>query len=96
MELRFGCSLREDSEIFWERVSSEVLSRVCTLPLDFPETVIAGELLASFKKTGRNVGLEDALIASTALSHKCVVVTANVRHFSRVDNLSVENWLEPL
>ncbi len=95
MELRFGCALRSDSEIFWKRITSEVLSRVTILSLDVSETEIAGQLLASFKKSGRLIGLEDVLISSTALSHKCIMVTANVRHFLRVDNLSVENWLEP-
>lgn len=95
MELRFGCALRSDSEIFWKRITSEVLSRVTILPLDVSETEIAGQLLASFKKSGRLIGMEDVLISSTALSHKCIMVTANVRHFLRVDNLSVENWLEP-
>jgi tRNA(fMet)-specific endonuclease VapC len=96
MELRYGCALRRDFEEFWERITSEILSRVSILPLDFPEVAIAGDLLASFKTTGRIIGMEDVLISSTALSHKCIMVTANVRHFSRVDNLSIENWLEPL
>ncbi|MHC1727230.1 MAG: PIN domain-containing protein [Syntrophobacteraceae bacterium] len=95
MELRFGCALRADSEIFWERITSEILSRVSILPLDFSEVTVAGDLLASFKKSGRILGMEDVLISSTALSHKCIMVTANVRHFLGVDNLNVENWLEP-
>jgi predicted nucleic acid-binding protein len=40
-------------------------------------------------------GDEDILIASTALSHKCIKVAANTRHFSVVKSLTVENWLEP-
>lgn len=96
MELRFGCALRGDSGYFWERITSEILSRINILPVDHPEAVIAGDLLASFKKAGQIIGTEDILIASTALSHKCIIVTANVRHFSRVETLKIENWLAPL
>src|SRR6266545_2583928 len=35
----------------------------------------------------------DLRIASIALSRGLVVVTGNVRHFSRVPDLKVENWL---
>jgi predicted nucleic acid-binding protein len=35
----------------------------------------------------------DLRIASIALSRGLVVVTGNVRHFSRVPDLRVENWL---
>lgn len=96
MELRFGSALRKDSEVFWERVTAEILSRVEILPFDFPEAVMAGDLLASFQKTGQLIGMEDILIASTALSHSCIMVTANVRHFLRVGTLKIENWMEPL
>ena len=41
MELRFGSALRRDSEVFWERIASEILSRVSILPLDFPEAPMA-------------------------------------------------------
>lgn len=62
---------------------------------DFAEAVSAGDELSSLKKAGQLLGVEDVLIASTALSHHCVLVTANIRHFSRVDALRTENWLEP-
>lgn len=96
MELRFGSMAREDSGVFWDRITSEILSRVGILPFDLPDAIAAGDILASLKKTGQLLGMEDVLIASTALSHHCVMVTANVRHFSRVETLNVENWFEPL
>jgi tRNA(fMet)-specific endonuclease VapC len=96
MELRFGASLRNDAEIFWEKITEEILSKVTILPIESREAEAAGDLLAFFRKAGLLIGMEDILIASTALSHKCIMVTANTRHFSRVESLNVENWLEPL
>jgi tRNA(fMet)-specific endonuclease VapC len=38
--------------------------------------------------------LEDVLIAASAITNQFTVVTANIRHFSRIKGLEVENWLE--
>ncbi len=95
MELRLGSALRKDFEHFWQRIADEILSRVKILPLDLKEALTAGDLLASLQKTGQLIGIEDVLIAATALHHQCILVTANTRHFTRIGKLAVENWLEP-
>jgi tRNA(fMet)-specific endonuclease VapC len=46
------------------------------------------------RKKGERIGLEDVLIAASALANQYIVVTANIRHFSRIKDLKVENWLE--
>jgi tRNA(fMet)-specific endonuclease VapC len=94
MELRFGSALRQDFEDFWSRIHEEILARVTILPLGFEEALIAGDTLAQLKKAGRPVGIEDVLIAATALNQKCILVTGNTRHFSNIKGLSVENWFE--
>jgi predicted nucleic acid-binding protein len=38
--------------------------------------------------------LEDVLIAASAITNRYTVVTANIRHFSRIKGLQFENWLE--
>ncbi len=94
MELRFGAALRADADVFWDKITEEILSKLTILPLESREAVTAGSLLASFQRAGQMIGTEDILIASTALQQGCVVVTGNIRHFSRVKDLRVENWLE--
>lgn len=94
MELRFGSALREDFEIFWQKISKEIISRVSILPLDEKEVLVAGDILAGLRKAGQTIGLEDVLIAASAISNQYAVVTANTRHFSRIVGLRVENWLE--
>ena len=96
MELRFGSSLREDSKRFWGKVENEIISRVKVLSLGSAEALIAGDILARLRKTGQIIGIEDILIAATALANQCTIVTANVDHFSRIQGLVVENWLAPL
>lgn len=47
------------------------------------------------KAYGDPVGKDkDLIIAATALEHEMIVVTANVRDFERIPNLTIENWLE--
>ncbi len=53
-----------------------------------------GELRSYLEKQGEPIDPNDLLIASHALALDCVVITANVKEFSRVPGLVVENWLE--
>ena len=94
MELRFGSMLREDSDKFWERITKEIISRVNIIQIGAKEALTAGDILAALRKTGQIIGIEDVLIAASALPHQCSLVTANTRHFSRIKGLKVENWLE--
>lgn len=48
-----------------------------------------GTILA---KRGAPIGEFDVLIAAHAASLRCTLVTNNIRHFSRVPGLAVENW----
>jgi tRNA(fMet)-specific endonuclease VapC len=94
MELRFGSALRKDFEIFWQKINKEIISRINILPIGEKEALAAGGILADLRKAGQIIGVEDVLIAATALANQHTVVTANIRHFHRITNLQVENWLE--
>ncbi|HYV40784.1 MAG TPA: type II toxin-antitoxin system VapC family toxin [Thermoanaerobaculia bacterium] len=51
------------------------------------------EIRLQLEKAGKPIGERDLLIAATAKSRRLTVVTRNVREFSRVANLKVEDWL---
>jgi predicted nucleic acid-binding protein len=51
-------------------------------------------ILADLRKKAESIGLEDVLIAASALANQYIVVTANIRHFTRIKGLKVEKWLE--
>ena len=93
MELRYGSSRRPDRESFWERIEREILTRVTILGLGLNEALRAGDLLVHLSRRGELIGLEDLLIGVTALAHNYTVVTAHIRHFQRIPNVRVENWL---
>ena len=52
-----------------------------------------GSLRALTREQGMLIGNNDLLIASHARSIGAVLVTNNIREFSRIPDLTVENWL---
>jgi len=88
-----GSALREDFNEFWEKIYKEIFSTVGIIPIGMDEALAAGDILANLRKTGQIIGIEDIFIAASAITHGFTVVTANVRHFSRIKGLLVENWL---
>ena len=44
-------------------------------------------------KIGMRVDDLDLLIGATALAHDLTMVTENVKHFQRMENLKLENWV---
>ena len=38
-------------------------------------------------------GYQYLLIASTALSNQLILVTDNIKHFDRIEGISIENWI---
>lgn len=55
---------------------------------------VYGVVRSDLEKRGIVIGPYDMQIAAQAISRRLVLVTNNVREFSRVKNLKIENWLE--
>ena len=52
------------------------------------------EIRADLKKKVQLIGANDLMIVAHARSVNAVIVTKNVKDFSRVKGLKVENWME--
>ena len=68
------------------------LSAVPVVDYDGKAAKVYGEIRADLERKGTPVGAMDCLIAAHARSRGDVLVTNNVREFSRVDQLQVEDW----
>ena len=53
-----------------------------------------GKIRAGLEKKGTQIGPLDMMIAGHAMSKGDIVVTNNVKEFSRVRDLKIENWAE--
>lgn len=71
----------------------KILHRFPIVPI--PEDGHAfGRIKARLRQSGRMIDDFDILIAATAIKHGLTVVTDNLKHFSRIDGLTIENWIE--
>lgn len=91
-ELRFGAE-KSGSPRLADRVDL-ILSALDILPLESPADRHYGKIRQQLTRQGIPIGPNDLLIAAQALALDLTVVTANVREFSRVPGLRVENWLD--
>ncbi|MCB9698685.1 MAG: type II toxin-antitoxin system VapC family toxin [Alphaproteobacteria bacterium] len=69
-----------------------LLGVVSVLPFGVEEAKSAATLRARLEQEGTPIGPIDTLIAGTALAHRGVLVTRNVREFGRVPGLAVQDW----
>ena len=64
------------------------------MPFDENAIWAYGELRADLERRGLSIGSLDTMIAAHALSMNAVLVTNNMREFSRVKGLQLDNWIE--
>ena len=53
-----------------------------------------GEIRWELEKQGLRIGDMDIFIAATALEEDLILVTGNVKHFERIPDLKIENWMK--
>lgn len=53
-----------------------------------------GSLRATLEKHGTPIGSLDTLIAAQALSLQSILVTNNLKEFSRIPDLKLDNWVD--
>jgi len=62
-------------------------------PFDFSAAQMYGHTRALLEQQGIPIGSMDLLIAAHALRLGHIVVTHNTRHFARIPNIQLEDWL---
>ncbi len=90
-ELRYGLAKR-NSERLWTEYRSYLENRILILPVDKQVADVFGDLKALMESRGTPRADFDLLIAATALCHRLILVTLNVRHFEDIPGLVVESW----
>ena len=63
------------------------------LPFDEKALWAYGDVRADLERRGLGIGSLDTMIAAHALSLNATLVTNNLREFSRVNGLLLENWV---
>jgi tRNA(fMet)-specific endonuclease VapC len=64
------------------------------LPLTQRVADIAADIYAELRKRGQPIDDIDLLIAGTAIANGLMLITHNLKHFERIDQLEAETWVE--
>lgn len=86
-KLEINVGVGNGQKDFW----NSVFDTLTILPLTEPEIDIASDLIRSLRKENKIIGLQDILIASTALSNQLRMATLNVKDFERIKGLRIIN-----
>lgn len=74
------------------RQIDELTAVVAVIPFGDASARAAARIRTDLEARGTPIGPHDVLIAATALAHRAVLVSRNVRELSRIDGLLVEDW----
>ena len=90
-ELQYG--VHKSSQIQQnQQALDQFLLPLTILPFDADAALSYGQIRAALERQGLPIGSLDTLIAACALSAQLTLVTNNVREFSRVAGLKIEDW----
>jgi tRNA(fMet)-specific endonuclease VapC len=77
-----------------EQALIQFLIPLAMVDFDRASAVAHGKIRAALQSRGTPIGSLDTLIAAHALSLGVTLVTNNIREFSRVPELKLENWAD--
>ena len=93
LELVYGALNSSNPDLNLSRVV-ELSRLIPVLNLGADTAVNYGRIRVHLQRQGSVIGAYDLIIAAHALSLRLTLVTNNVREFSRVAGLTIENWLK--
>ena len=92
-EVYYGLIKASNKTKLLKLFESALLPRATILPFAFSAAKKYGEIRSFLVKQGTPLAHADLQIASIALSMNMILITGNLKHFQRVPQLTVENWL---
>jgi len=90
-ELRYGLALKGSAKLD-AAYAALLKGRFPVLPVDQVVGDVFAEMKATQQRAGKPVADLDLLIAATARTHGLIVATLNIRHFTLIADLVVEDW----
>jgi tRNA(fMet)-specific endonuclease VapC len=91
-ELLYG-ALKKGSARLSGQVRELLIGAVRIVSFDEVSAEVYAALRTTLESTGRPLAEPDLRIAAIAIAHDLTLVTGNTRHFARVPDLVIENWL---
>jgi predicted nucleic acid-binding protein len=92
-ELTYGAHKSNRRDHFLQQFRNRLWPNIRVVPFDYAAAETYGWLRAMLERRGTPLADADLRIASIAVTRQMTLVTGNLRHFSRVPGLTVEDWL---
>jgi len=89
-ELRFGLEKKGSERLFNE--VGDILGKLSIIDFNSSQSEHYGKIRLKLEKAGTPLGDMDMLIAAAALSTGAILVSHNVKHFSKIEGIKVEDW----
>ena len=94
-EIQYGIKrLRNASKkvLLLKAERDRLLSVITVLPWIAEASKKYGEIKTDLERRGKIIDDFDIAIAAIAISHKCGVLTANLKHFEQIKGLDTKSW----
>lgn len=92
-EIVYGAMKSQRPQYHLRNLEHILLPAVNVVGFDAKAAYVCGRLRAGLERRGEPLDLADLEIASIAIAGDFALITGNIRHFSRIAELRVENWL---
>ena len=92
-ELLYGVEYGEQNKEKNRKLVEGFIKNSHVLPVTSGIPVYAKEK-AALRKKGTLIDDLDIFIGATAIVNKMILVTDNVKHFNRLSNIKIENWIK--
>jgi len=91
-ELYYGAARHPQGSSIRKEIK-EFISRLTVIPWDEKAADHYGQIRAVMEKDGKPIGAMDMMIAAHARSQGATLVSDNTRHFDKVPELLLANWV---
>jgi tRNA(fMet)-specific endonuclease VapC len=91
-ELIYGAEKSQHVDKNLEAIE-EFISHLEVLSYDAKASQHYGQIKSGLEKKGQLIGENDLHIAAHAISQGLILISNNLKEFSRVPNLALENWV---
>ena len=89
-ELFYGLEKKGSDRLFKEVRS--IIGKCTIIDFDESQSEYYGKIRVELEKSGTPLGDMDMLIAAAALSTGAILVSHNIKHFSKIRGIKVEDW----
>jgi len=92
-EIVYGACKSERPDFHLANLEKILLPTVNVVVFDSKAAYLCGRLRAHLEGAGTPLAFADLEIAAIAITHDLTLISGNLRHFSRIPGLRVENWI---